>query len=299
MWTKSKKEKDGRGFDSTSPYGCASMEAGSEASLETEDFVFPHPGGYGVMMMPLRVFKAGIFSGRRWKRRVTFAYNKGGGGGVGGSEHRSASSARQTRLPQLDPAQIEKNPVQQHPLCSSNPARVNEVVEEAHRARAVEQALREEVRSLQRNKELMTEAHRAQLEKLRQELEADARENRLLLETELEKGHANSLNSLRKTLGSETKRLREDLAHAQQAATRSISRSSNSNVNGFGDFWKSFKEVFGSSGTPHGVPGSASVELVDGITAYPVALTTLAPPALFVLVTVPLFCLLSNRRRQR
>lgn len=297
MWTKRRKEKDGHGFDSTSPDGGATMEAGLEAALETKDFVFPHPGGYGVMMMPLRVFESGIFSGRLWKSRVTFVYNKGGGG----TEHRSASSARKTGLPreQLDPVQIENNPVQQHPLCSGNPARVDEVIEEAHRARVVEQALRKEVRSLQTNKELMTEAHRSQLEKLRQELEADARESKLRLETELEKIHAISLNSLRKTLGSETNRLREDLAHARREVTRSISRSSSRNVNGFGGFWKSF-EMFGPSGTPQEVPESKSVELVDGITSCPFdAITTLVPPALFVLVTVPLFCLLSNRRRQR
>lgn len=298
MWTKRKKEKHVHGFDSASPDGGATMEASSEAALETKDFVFPHPGGYGVMMMPLRVFESGIFSGRLWKSRVTFVYSKGGGDSTG---HRYASSSKQTGLPRehLDHVQIESNPSQQHQLCSGNPARVDEVVEEAHRARVVEQALREEVHSLHTNKELMAETHRAQLEKLRQELEADARESRLRLETKLEKSHEISLNSLRKTMGSETNRLREDLAHARQEATRSISRSSGRNVNGFGRFWKSF-EVFGPSGTPQEVPDSKSVELVDGITAYPfAALTTLVPPALFVLVTVPLFCLLSNRRRQR
>ena len=243
MWFKRKQKRD-EGLSQAPGEDEVIKEVDVKGAMSTDGTVFAHLEGYGLMMIPLRVLDAAFFGPRRRRRVKSIS-----GTGEDTRELSEASSYEQTRLlkeQQREPSQIGQDPSREHPLCSGDPTRMKDLLEEAKRTRVAEQALREEaarivsfqeglemdVRQLQREKEMMTEAHRAQLERLRRELEEDATGSRRRLEAELKKGHAESMDSLRKTLKSETerlagetKRLREDLARARQASKRSLKHS--------------------------------------------------------------------------
>lgn len=191
-----------------------------------DDVMFSHPGAYGIVMLPPKAIKAGFFARRRRARRAT-----------------------RTAIAEAAAAAAKKRPSNARPISGNDDAssrRVDELVSEAKASAEAERALRmeaarllaqktqleKEIRRLQRDKEEMTDAHRTQLDRLRRELDADARDSKRRLGEELERGHAKSMDSLRLTLKSETehltsetKRLRDELQKSKQARSAAAASS--------------------------------------------------------------------------
>ena len=293
------------------------------AATQAEDATFSHPGAYGAMMLPPKVVKVGFFAGRRRHKPNNNLCNNNNS-----SSNATTDSDAGTQPP--SPSQQE----QQHQLpCSGgDPARVDKLLSEAKEAREAEGLLRaesakllarkaeleREIQRLQKDKEDMTEAHRTQLERLRVDLEAASRDSKLRLKSELEKGHAKSMDSLRLTLrsetehlASETKRLREDLLRARQA--RSVPPAERGRYLGERE-----RGVDGGGGGSTAEPGL--VTPMPGLPGFWSSLTNaftpgdfleagggrgeaggggVPPPALLVLAAVPLFCFYKRWQRQR
>ena len=279
--------------------------------------LFSHPGAYGAMMLPPKAVKAGFFAGRRRRREE--------------AKSNTSDSDAEAAAPAAD---LSRQQQKNHPLCSGDPARIDGLVAEAREAKEAEAALLAEgarlrgkqaqldkdIRRLQREKEDMTEAHLAQLENLRRDLETDAREGRRRLQSELEKGHAKSMDKLRLTLAAETdnlvaetKRLREDLQRTRQSRATASTPAGAASAEGSGSkpsgvkpaaagetpvplsagFWNSLTNAF----TPRDFldmsnGGGVGVGASGGSGSVP-------PPALLVLAAVPLFCFYRRWRMQR
>lgn len=311
MWKRRKKEKPAA---PASARGTSSEKLGAVAD---DGALFSHPGAYGAMMLPPKAIKAGFVAGRR-RRPAEEAYSN--------HSNRDAAAAAVDALFQK----------QKHPLCSGDPARIEGLLAEAREVKEAEVALRVEavkghakearldkdIQRLQRDKEDMTEAHLAQLESLRRDLETDARDGQLRLQSELEKGHAKSMDRLtldlraeRASLAAETKRLREDTERKARAAATAAAAAAGTAAEGSGSklsgaksaagdtpvplsagFWNSLTNAF----TPRdfldmsngGGVGSASGLGAGGNGSVP-------PPALLVLAAVPLFCFYRHWRTQR
>lgn len=238
MWRRDKKKGKAKTRDQdhaeASPSAPSATMPMPSATTNGDDAVFSHPGGFGTVMIPPKAVKVGFFEGRRRRKE---------------QQQQQQLQQQQQRQQQqtADPSNKEndngcKKQLQQqqqrlHPLCTGDPARVDDLLSEASESKKAEGALRDEaakllakkaqldkeIQRLQRDKEEMTEAYRAQLEKLRRDLESDAKESKRRLEAELVKGHARSMDNLRLTLKAETehltgetKRLREDLQRARQ-----------------------------------------------------------------------------------
>lgn len=314
MWKRKKEEV----ATPIPPQGSSTAPLG----LTGDDALFSQPGSYGAMMLPPKAVKAGFFAGRRRRRAETRSGNSGGGS-CGGSNDAAAAAGG---------GASNQDHQQQHPLCSGDPARIDGLLSDAREAKEAEDALRAEVAKLRvrkaqldkdiqrlhREKADMTEAHLLQLESLRHDLEANAEEGRRRLQTELENGHARSMDKLRLTLQAETAnleretgRLREDLERARQAraaaaaAAEENGGSKRSGVKAAGGaagdtpvalsagFWNSLTNAF----TPRDFldinnGGGGGVEGGGGGGGVP-------PPALLVLAAVPLFCFYKRWRFQR
>lgn len=312
MWRQDKNKERAGSLALEDAAALASATATATAADSRPDgTMFSHPGAFGAAMLPPKAVKAGFFARRQ----------------------RKASGNTHTDDPNESLAEIQQQ--QQQPLCSGDPARVDELVLQAKQAKDAERALRQEaatlqtrkarlereVLKLQRDKEDMTAAHRDQLEWLRRELEADARDGARRLESELERGHAKSMDDLRLTLRSETERLAgeterlcDDLERAKLAQSTAgnkkktggggrgsgRSHSSGTSLNGvgglFGDdaaggvaapvpespgFWRSLTKTF-SPRDFDGLTGAAGGGQWEG--------GGVPPPVLLVLAAVPLFC---------
>ena len=209
-------ELDGNGESSTN--------ADVEIVGGIDDVFLSHQGGYCLMVVPRWALKAIFFARRQWKDRV--------GSGMRIRKGGEASSTLPQK--QREPSQKEEDRGQRHQLCHGDPARVDKLLEEAQKVEEVEQALREgaaqfvamkselekDVRRLQVDNELMSETHRAQLERLRRELETDERENRRGLESGLEKSHTRSMDNLRMIQRSETERFTEETKRLEEDRAR-------------------------------------------------------------------------------
>lgn len=301
--------------------------AAAGAATQPEDAMFSHPGAYGAMMLPPKVVKVGFFAGRRRHKSNNNNNNL--------CNNNSSSNA----TPESDASTQPPSPSQQQqqlPCSGGDPARVDKLLSEAKEAKEAEGLLRaesakllarkaqldREIQKLQRDKEDMTEAHRAQLERLRVDLEASSKDSKLRLKSELEKGHAKSMDSLRMTLrsetenlASETKRLREDLLRARQARSvppaerggslgegegggdggggRTADTGLVTPMPGLAGFWSSLTNAFTPGDFLEGGARGGGVGMGDGGGGG------VPPPALLVLAAVPLFCFYKRWQRQR
>lgn len=332
MWGRSKNKEDAA-VTSAANGGAPSLTVAPEAT-QPDDAMFSHPGAYGAMMLPPKVVKVGFFAGRRRQKANNNLCNNNS------SSNATTDSDASTQPP--SPPQ----PQQQLPCSPGDPARVDKLLAEAKEAKEAESLLRAEsakllarkvqldrdIQRLQRDKEDMTEAHRAQLERLRRDLETASAESKRRLEAELEKGHAKSMDSLRLTLrsetenlASETKRLREDLLRARQArsapspAVAEGGGSLGDRTGGDGSrdtagvagaagtgvitpmpvlagFWSSLTNAFtpGDFLEGGGVGGGTGATGGSGGDGAGVP-----PPALLVLAAVPLFCFYKRWQRKR
>lgn len=320
MW-KRKKER------AAPPASAQDTSSETLGAVADDGALFSHPGAYGAMMLPPKAVKAGFFAGRRRRREEAKSSNS----------HRDAAATAAAASAAADPSKQQQH---KHPLCSGDPARIDVLVAEAREAKEAEAALLAEasrlrgkqaqldkdIRRLQREKEDMTETHLAQLESLRRDLETDARDGQRRLQSELEKGHAKSMDRLRLTLraetdnlAEETKRLREDLQRTRQAratATATAAAAAASAAEGSGSkpvrggkaaagetpvplsvgFWNSLTNAFtprdflDMSNGGSGVSGGVGAAGGNG---------SVPPPALLVLAAVPLFCFYRRWRIQR
>lgn len=289
--------------------------------------MFSHPGAYGVVMLPPKAVKAGFFARRRRATAVTRAAASASAAEAAASKATSNAQAR----------------------CANDSSLVDGLVSDAKASAEAERALRmeaarllakkthleKEIRQLQRDKEELTDAHRAQLERLRRDLDVDTRESKRRLGEELERGHAKSMDSLRLTLKSETehlatetKRLREELhkaRHSRSAAStateanRARSRASTRGaVSGGGNSRGSTSSLFGAN--PNGGLDAEGISVMPRSAGFWKSLTdtftpgdllganvmgvggggeSVPPPALMVLAAVPLFCLYKRWQQRR
>ncbi|CAM9745274.1 unnamed protein product, partial [Laminaria digitata] len=331
MWRRNK-EKEEPAVTAVAPGGAPALTKADAAAAGTrpEDAVFSHPGAYGAMMLPPKVVRVGFFAGRRRQK----ANNSPSFCSISSNSSNATTESDASPPPQQE----------QLPCSPGEPARVDKLLSEAKEAKEAESLLRAEsaklrarkahldrdIQRLQRDKEDMTEAHRAQLERLRRDLEAASAESKRRLEAELEKGHAKSMDSLRlalrsetENLASETRRLREDLLRTRQARSAPTPQGAaegGGSLGGSGGgggssgtaaadaglmtpmpvlagFWSSLTNAF----TPGdfleaGAGGGGGAGGVGGRGGDGVGVP---PPALLVLAAVPLFCFYKRWQRQR
>lgn len=314
MWNRRKKKAQSSGQAPAVDPLPAVAAAATTAAPAADGASFSHPGGFGAMMVPPEAVKVGFFAGRRRRRQKEAKSN--------GDTKATDASGKQQKQPQQQG---------QHPLCSADPARIDGLLSEAREAkeaktllqaeavklRAAKDALDRDIQRLQRDKANLTESHLAELEHLRREFAKDAEDGKRRLKSELEKGHAQSMDRLRLTLKSETehlagetKRLRDDLLRTRQARAAASGAGAAAGVvshagsKAKGDrpaalragetplpsspgFWSSLTSTF----TPRDFldPGQMAGVVADGV----------APPALLVLVAVPLFCFYRRWRLER
>lgn len=329
MWKFGKKRKKEDAAAASAPAQEVPAVAAAGAGVVAEnDVVFSHPGGFGAMMFPPSALEAGFFAGkpRKKKRDKANANDSSGCGCNGNSNGDAATTSADAHIKQ-----------QQHPLCSKNPAQIDDLLSKAQLAKEAEDALRAEaaklratktqldkdIQRLQRDKTDRTEAHLAELDQLRRNLETDAEKGKSRLKYELKKEHAKSMDELRRTLEKEldvvtgeTKLV--DVMNARQAGASAAATPAaaaaakggggGSKVNGAeaaaaaaaaGDtpmlpmsagFWKSFANAF----TPRDF-----VDMSNGGGGDGGGSGSVPPPALLVLAAVPLFCFYKRWRVQR
>lgn len=297
---------------------------------------FAHPAAFGVITIP----RQGIAEGWEFlRRRRANKENKeteeteGVKDGGSGSESRADGG--------IDV---------QHPLCGIENGVAELVVEvekskdtsrdlkaEFNKLAAAKKQLMNDILRLERDKEKLTEKHIGDLARIREKLEAEAREGKRQLKEELDKGHDASMNQLRQDLRTkiepletETRRLRREVMRAQQADSLTASKSNGKNAGGkrgrFGkrgngaaeppapapagdvvsmismptsmSFWRGLTDAFAPQDLLFNTGDDGGVR-EGGAVGRDVEDDKVPPPALLVLAAVPMFYLLTRWRANR